>query len=290
MANTIIKYNNTQIAEVAPDETTTLDTKDKWLSSRIEIISGGNTTVKYDGTTVAEIGTDETTTLDTKDKWVKGRIEVETESAIVLLPIGGRVFYDDGDNGATYTFYDASGNKITDTSISGLANATQYSVIGTPTKDRFYVFDNTSHTTGGKTASSGLVASLYWGYYRITTGATSNSIGSGKSNTNNILAITDTSEYADSIFKYIKACRDANLNNCNDWFVLSMAEHDKLNRSGLADGWYWSSNVQNIWSSVEDEDDSEEGYYWFYDRKADDGSWYSNDKSIHCYCFAARSF
>lgn len=209
------------------------------------------------------------------------------------LPLGGRIFYDDGDNGATYKFYDASGNEIAYSGANPetvLANATQYEVSGTPTKDRFYVFDNTSHTTGNRTATNGLVTNIYWGYYNKTTGATTNTIGSGKTNTNKILGITDTSEYKDGIFKYIKACNDENLNGCNDWYIGSNAEQDKLREVASTFGITWWYTSKCLWSSVEYSNMSaSHAYIWNYTK----GDWrYYNKYDIYNYygCLAMRSF
>ena len=111
------------------------------------------------------------------------------------LPIGGAIFYDAGDNGATYTFYDSNGDVISDTSISGLQNAVSYKVSGTPTKDRFYAVYPT-RLNGGDF--------VYWGFYRnadikssggniVNTGT---AIGTGKTATQAILNYIDT--YASS--------------------------------------------------------------------------------------------
>ena len=194
--------------------------------------------------------------------------------------IGGRIFYDDGDNGATYTFYDADMQEITYTDIASLENAVYYTVSGTPTKDRFYVYDNTTHTTGGKTATDGLTEEIYWGYNNITTDVISDTIGSGKTNTAQILAIEDTSSCSDSIFKYIKACNDEKLSGCSDWYIGSKAEQYKLRASNLVT---WYSNTW-IWSAVEFT--KYRAYYWDYSIS----SWDNSYKDYTSCCFAQRSF
>ena len=186
----------------------------------------------------------------------------------LLLPIGGRIFYDDGDNGAEYKFYDINNNEITDISISGLANAVSYKIKGEPTKDRFYAFNNDLRT------------SIYWGYYGTTTGITANAIGSGKTNTQTILDRGVPTDYTPNIWGYIKECRDNLLNGCDDWFIASMAEQDKLRASGLV-SWYGS---QRVWSSVEYS--SNFAYYWYSNRSF----WDNNYKRNGLCAFAARAF
>lgn len=196
----------------------------------------------------------------------------------ILKRVGGRIFYDDGDNGATYTFYDAREQVITTHSISALANAVWYTVKGTPTKDRFYVYDNTSHKYGDVDITNGVSArELKWGYYRTSTGVTANTIGSGKTNTQTILNMGVPTDYTPNIWGYIKDCRDNKLNKCDDWFVASEVEQDKLRESGLVT-WYNKSGDKHMWSSVEDTSSSLpyyacywRGSSWYYDGKGSKG-------------------
>mgnify|MGYP003301711216 CR=1 FL=1 len=165
-------------------------------------------------------------TLNCKGKVMAGNVVITT---LTYLRVGGRIFYDNGSNGATYTFYDS--NIISTQTIAGLANAYYYTISGTPTKDRWYVYDSST--------MSGLWGYSAWGPM------TSNSIGSGKTNTATVLSKgTPANNYA---WKLIYDSRNNSLNGCNDWFCASMAEQDKLRASGLVD-WYTKSR---IWSSVD---------------------------------------
>lgn len=126
-----------------------------------------------------------------------------------------------------------------------------YEAIGA-NKDKFYVYESTTE----------LAISKYWGYFNITTSATGNSIGAGKTNTSTILAITDTSEYASgSIWEYIRNMRTNKVNGCDDWFVGCDAEYDQLRSSGTTGASWFSSKF--IWSSREY--NSSKAYLWFYD-------------------------
>ena len=178
------------------------------------------------------------------------------------MPIGGKIFYDAGDNGATYTFYDSNGNIINDTSISGLQNAVKYKVEGTPSSDRFYAVYPSMLNSGNN---------VYWGFYYnkdikssggniVNTGE---AIGTGKTATQAILNYIDTyasgetassskpgsdiSQSSHGSYNLYKNCgtsynylwdivRDANENSLgghNDWFVPSKDEMKQIGTSGI---------------------------------------------------------
>ncbi len=165
---------------------------------------------------------------------------------VELLAVGGTIFYDAGDNGETYKFYDENMEEITGIPI-GNTEVKYYSISGTPSKDRYYVFNPNLDSDR-----------CYWGYDDITTGATDDYIGSGKINTAKVMAITDTS-YSNkahgmsepSIWEYIANVNSGEgTNGCNDWFIGSMAEYDKLKETGLSSG----IRLYETWTSVESED------------------------------------
>ena len=192
----------------------------------------------------------------------------------ILTPIGGKIFYDAGDNGATYTFYNSSGNVITDTSISRLRNAVSYTVDGTPSFDRFYAVYPSMLNSGNK---------VYWGFYRnvdikssggnlVNTGT---AIGTGKTNTRAILDYisiyassetastskpsSDISQSSPNGYNLYKNCgtefnylwdvlRDANSNSlggCNDWFIPSKDELRQIVTSNVISNITGSINIQS---------------------------------------------
>lgn len=167
-----------------------------------------------------------------------------------VLPIGGTIFYTDSTADGVYKLYDAN---LSETSV--LADAMYYEVITAGTKDKYYVADTTT----------GWVDSKTWGYSNITTGATTDAIGSGKTNTATILGIEDTSYSAsNSIFTYLSGTQNAGtgVGGCKDWFVGSKAELDQLKSTSVMD---WAN--KQVWSSVESLANT--AHYW-------DGSrWYS---------------
>ena len=211
-------------------------------------------------------------TLPTSGKIMSGDVTVKVEAAVEYLPLGGRVFYvnSSGGSGAEYHFYDASYNEITDQTVTGLANAKYYSKTGTASADKFYVYDTTN----------GLQSGYYWGYYKTSTGATANSIGSGKTNTATVLSKGVPTDYTPNIWSYVKDMRDSKIGGCDDWFIASKAEQDQLRSSGLVD-WYDS---YYIWSSVE-----YDSYYacsWLYRNSG----WRSGNKNFTDYVFGCRAF
>jgi len=189
-------------------------------------------------------------------------------SYITYLRVGGRIFYDNGSNGNTYRFFDSGYNEITDFSIAGLANAYYYAITaGSSSTARFYVYDNTHN----------LVSSKTWGKYGTSCSMTNDGIGYGKTNTATMMSKSPDG----TMWTWLRDTVNANnTGGCNDWFIASKAEQDKLRSSGLVN---WYSN-NSIWSSVET--NSSNAYYWNYDR-----SLWSNYGKDYDYCaFAARAF
>lgn len=191
----------------------------------------------------------------------------------LLQPIGGRIFYDDGDNGAAYTFYDANMNVVNyDGTIASLANATQYIVSGAHIKDRFYVFDSTLKT------------SVQWGKFNTSIGITSDGIGLGKTNT--ATALQQTGWEDNSVFKYISDFNNNNETGCNDWYIGSKAEQEQLRAVASAVGIDWYGN-RYVWSSVEDS--AAYAFVWNYGISYWDYGIKTYDIADFA-CFAQRSF
>ena len=232
-----------------------------------------------------------------------------------LIPIGGKIFYDAGDNGATYIFYDSSGNVITDTSISGLQNAVNYRKLGNSTKNRFYAVYPSMLNNGNR---------VYWGFYNnadikseggniVNTGT---DIGTGKTNTTSILNYISTyapSETARSeawprtvnyeisqsspdghnlykncgashnyLWDIIKDVNKYSLGGHNDWFVPSKDELYQIGALGVI---YNITDRNYIWSSSA-YPTSYFAWYWSYDGEDMDYDYRNVDSG----CIVCRAF
>jgi len=137
---------------------------------------------------------------------------------------GGVIFYDAGDNGATYTVWDKAGVSKS-TGIGGI----YYIVNGTPTVDRWYIYETTTKFT-----------SKMWGKSWTLMGFSDGSIGMGKIYTET--ALTTYSDWeTDSMFTYVSTCRNGLLQGYNDWFIGTTNELSALRTSGL-------ENIANVWA------------------------------------------
>lgn len=204
--------------------------------------------------------------------------------------VGGRIFYGHFDNQANYRFFTRGQTEITDWSIPeggglpiGLDNAYYYtSDKAEGVADRFYVFDNIN----------GLQIDKQWGKYKTQIGKykvapyKTDGIGQGKINTKACLDAYDDWE-DNSIFAYIKSCNENKLLGCDDWYIGSKAEQNKLYTVKSVVDIDWANT--GIWSSIE-----EDGYQsWIY--SFNDEDWYLLQRNYAHYvryyaCFAMRSF
>ena len=165
-------------------------------------------------------------------------------------PVGGTIFYINTSSTNTYKFHNANDEEVSAPTVGTDCTGWTYEVTGNSV-DKFYVYESTT----------GLVTAKFWGYRQITTSATGNSIGAGKTNTSTVLAITDTSEYySRSMWEHIKNMRTNKTNGCDDWFIGCEAEYDLLRSSGTSGASWFSS--KDIWSSHEGS--STYAYVWGY--------------------------
>ena len=235
----------------------------------------------------------------------------EIDAMFLPKPIGGKIFYDAGDNGTTYTFYDSNGDVINDTSISGLQNAVSYTVDGTPSSDRFYAVYPSMLNSGNK---------VYWGFYYnadikysggnlVNTGT---AIGTGKTATQAILNYIDTyasseaastsrpssdiSQSSPNGYNLYKNCgtsykylwdviRDANNNSLeghDDWFIPSKDEMRQIASSSVisnitGSNYLWSGSAYSS---------SRGAWRWYYDSEV----MTLNDRNSGRSCVVCRAF
>ena len=151
---------------------------------------------------------------------------VKVASAVLLLaPVGGTIFYIDDTADGVYQFFDADGNIIENVNVGDKPYA--YRVVTPGTKDKYYVYHDEIYDN------------LRWTYYKdgdyvYESLSTPTSIGSGKTNTKTVMA-KDSGAYiaADSnglptIWYQLQQVRNAKTGGCDDWFVPSSDEAEKL--------------------------------------------------------------
>ena len=196
-------------------------------------------------------------------------------------PVGGKIFYIDDTADGTYLFYDVGGNPIPEVSVGSTPRS--YTVLTAGSKDKYYVYHDKLYT------------SLTWGKSGTTTGATGTAIGTGKSNTAILLATNVVVSSTSTIWYKLQQIRNASTGGCNDWFVPSKDEIEKLRlavNSGsitggaIAGSSYAGSvfNHQYLWSSSEYTD--EDAWLWstYY------LDWRTSRKFLDYSVFFARAF
>ncbi|MBO4279170.1 MAG: hypothetical protein J5891_05100 [Spirochaetales bacterium] len=203
--------------------------------------------------------------------------------------VGGVIFYIDpnaDDNGAVYHFFDKAGREY-GKELDPIAIGDEPYIVrieGTPTKDRYYVLHKE------------LFTSKRWTYYEnseyvYNSLGTTNTIGSGKTNTALVMAadsgkyVTSDSNGEPTIWYQLKLLRDALTGGCSDWFIPSQAEIEKL-KLAIDNGYIsltWFTN-RYIWSSAEYS--ANYAWRWNYGNQ----SWYNGNKDgAHSVC-AVRAF
>ena len=222
--------------------------------------------------------------------------------------VGGTIFYIDSSADGVYEFYDINGELISNVAVGDKPYS--YKVVTPGSKDKYYVYHDE------------LYASLQWGKYGTTTGATGTAIGTGKSNTATLLATDAVSDTSTIWYKLQQIC-NASPDGCNDWFIPSKGEVEALRLAigctrstsgavvvnagavtggtiaGTADGrthytsyngtyYCYPSNTKfltdYIWSSSASGE--EDAWYWYYYIQG----WNSNTKHNYLSVFFARAF
>ena len=177
-------------------------------------------------------------------------------------PVGGKIYYIDDTADGTYSFYDAEGNLMSDVSVGSTPSYCKVLTVGS--KDKYYVYHDELYT------------SRTWGMSGTQTGATGTEIGTGKSNTAKLLA-TDAVSSTNTIWYKLQQIRNASTGDCNDWFVPSKDEIEKLRLAvnsgsitgGAIAGSSYAGSVfkhQYLWSSSESS--AQRAWLWGYGGQA----------------------
>lgn len=197
------------------------------------------------------------------------------------LYTGGKIFHIvDGDNGATYHFFDEWGTELDDIQVGDTPFA--YTVSGTPTFDKYYIFKSQAYTSKTWTYKG---SDEQWVYTAL---GTQDGIGKGKTNTTLVMAADGGAyvAYTDTIWNILQSMRDNNVDGCNDWFVPSKAEVEALRLATDRDGNPLTTLFANtyIWSSFENS--ASHAWYWSYHNQ----SWNLNSKGSTYALLAVRAF
>ena len=226
-------------------------------------------------------------------KYLCGSIPREEEG---YSYVGGTIFYIDDTSQEEVEFFDQHGEIMEDVGVGSRPFAYQVITPDPNGKKKYYVF------------YPQLWGSKRWTWYDTESDpenpsyvyeslGTTNAIGSGKTNTDLVMAadsgkyVTDNSNGVATIWYIIKQMRDGLYGGCDDWFVGSRAELDELrkfmaaNPTVLAElgitNWFSSSY---IWSSAE----NSAQYAWFWNYNSQD--WNSYYKYISYSVCGVRAF
>ena len=197
-----------------------------------------------------------------------------TQGKYVGDPLGGTIFYIDDTADGVYEFYDAKGNVISSVAVGD--SPAMYKVLTPGTKDKYYVCDTT------------LYLNSRWSYYKngnyvYNNLGTGTAIGTGKTNTDTVMAadngayITSDSNGYPTIWYQLSQARSLSLGGNTDWFVPSKDEMNKVRTSGII-----PFSGEYIWSSSEHS--SNTAWYWRY------SSWDNDFKNSYYSVFFVRAF
>lgn len=264
--------NITLFAQWSPAFTVTFNVMGKGTAPEAQVVAEGGKATKPDNPTTDDAmvtGWYKENTFVTE--WNFDADTVTTDTTLYakwneIMPLGGTIFHDNGDNGVTYHFYTAKSFQSEVTNWEGLSptsltDATGfYLAEGTATTDRFYIYNTAIISADGYCWAKATDSSL--DKTKIDTGtqnnlatpkSTTSVVGKGKTSTAYIFASKYTNaNYSDSstIWYYIKSINDnvANGTGCFDWYVPCMGELDKLYRAEIIQSnWVGSNNY--CWSS-----------------------------------------
>lgn len=168
----------------------------------------------------------------------------QVTTTITLNPIGGRIFYVDSTaSGKTYHFFDSNNNELTTQTVSGLSRAVKYTVTGTSSKDKFYAYYSSSSGECYISSTSSDFGPTGMSHFSLPD--CPNGIGNGKSNSASCISKFGQ-DTGNPTWAWIITQRKNNSNGCNDWYMGTRAELEKLmtNSSSAKDVF----NSYDIWS------------------------------------------
>ena len=200
---------------------------------------------------------------------LKGQ-DTKAPSAIAnVFPVGGTIFYIDDTADGEYQFFDVDGSSIENVQVGDRPYA--YKVVSSGSKDKYYVYYDKLY--------EGL-----WTYCKsddcvLESLGTSNNVGSGKTNTEVVMAkdngayIAENPDWHPTIWYQLQQARLTKVGGWDDWFIPSKYEIDELRlavESGnITGGTIAGSSYEEsiftykwIWSSSENS--SQDAWVWGY--------------------------
>lgn len=210
-----------------------------------------------------------------------------------LTPVGGTIFYIDDTADGVYEFFDADGNQIENVQAGDRPYA--YRVIKKGSKDKYYVYHDEIYDKLEWTYYKGDVP-VYESFLGIT-----GYKGSGKTTTEIVMAkdngayITDDSDGSPTIWYRLQQMNDVRVGGCNDWFVPSVYEMEKLRTAiqlgsvtggKIAGSSYKESVFSKNWLWSSSEDSARASWHW----SSNGQSWYTYGKNFNNSVFFARAF
>ena len=174
-----------------------------------------------------------------------------------VKPVGGTIFYIDDTADGIYEFFDADGNLMENVQVGDRPHT--YRVVEKGSKDKYYVYHDKAYHR------------VRWTYcgprdYVYELLDTSEDVGSGKTNTEKVMAedsyITRDSNGYPTIWYLLQQTRDVRIGGCDDWFVPSVDELDLLRlavesgniKGGMVAGSSYNTSVfsnKHLWTSSE---------------------------------------
>ena len=209
-----------------------------------------------------------------------------TEIISDVKPVGGTIFYIDDTADGEYQFFDTWGNPVENVQVGD--RPYYYKIIKKGSKDKYFVYYDE------------VFDRLRWTYcegndYVHESLSTSKNIGSGKANTEIVMAkdsgiyTTPDSNRLPTIWHRLQQVRSDKGTGCNDWFVPSIDELELLRLAiksgsvtgGTIAGSSYNKSVFNskwLWSSSEFL--SQRAWYWHHVHQCWDGGNKGLDSSV----------
>ena len=205
--------------------------------------------------------------------------------------VGGTIFYIDDTADGEYQFFDVDGNEIKNVQVGDRPYA--YKVVSPGSKDKYYVYYDKLY--------EGLWAYRKSDDYVLESLGTSNNVGSGKTNTEVVMAkdngayIAEDPDWHPTIWYQLQQARLTKVGGCDDWFIPSKYEIDELRLAiesgditgGVIAGSSYEVSIFTykwLWSSSE----YASQYAWLWNRNGQ--YWCSNFKGSNFPVFFARAF